>query len=91
MCKKGRALNGRLYKLFNGAGSCNIVCAECPVGERLAKLYPRMQENKQRVRTPLVEGSLLKELPEVWKKEQRDKYQKLAEVFFKKEEISNAA
>lgn len=36
MCKKGRALNGRLYKLFNGAGSCNIVCAECPVGERLA-------------------------------------------------------
>lgn len=47
-CKKERPDNGRTLKQFNGAGSCNIICAECQVGREAAKKYSKMTVNKQR-------------------------------------------
>ena len=78
--KKERPENGRILKQFNGAGSCNILCAECQIGKEAAKVYPKMQVNKQyqpKIQ-PLQETTPVLPLDNTHVKE-------LAKIFFRKE------
>ena len=85
-CKTQRTTATRLYKFFNGAGTCNITCAECPIGARLAEQYPKMLEQKIRTREPLLPTpDPIANIPQEWKEEQRSKYKALAQIFFRKE------
>ena len=79
-CKRERPENGRISKQFNGAGSCNIICAECQVGREAAKKYSKMTVNKQRQPKvqPLQEMSPTLPLDRTHVKE-------LAKIFFRKE------
>ena len=79
-CKRERPENGRILKQFNGAGSCNIICAECQIGKEAAKAYPKMSVNKQcrpKVQ-PLQETTPVLPLNNIHVKE-------LAKIFFRKE------
>ena len=81
-CKKERPDNGRILKQFNGAGSCNILCAECQIGKEAAKVYPKMQVNKQyqpKIQ-PLQETTPVMRPDSAYVKE-------LARIFFKREAV----